>query len=139
MKIRHLILLLIGVGMLFAVFTPAAADDGEQLYQTHCSGCHGMDGQGFRRLYPALHGSLYFDQKLMQLPCIIQNGLTGTIRLQNGTYNQTMPGNRSLNAEQIALLLRYTSRFSTSGPAEVTTITPEQVEYQLKQCARNTK
>lgn len=134
MKIRQLILLLTGVGMVVALFTQAAANDGQRLYQTHCSRCHGMDGQGFRRLYPALQGSPYFDQKLMQFPCIIQNGLTGTIRLQNGTYNRTMPGNRFLNAEQIALLLRYTSRFSTKEPAEVTTITSEEVEYQLKQC-----
>lgn len=134
MKIRQLILLLIGVGLLSPAFTATAADEGQSLYQTHCSRCHGMDGQGFRRLYPALLGSPYFTQKLRQLPCIIQNGLTGTIRLQDGTYNRTMPGNRLLKADQITLLMRYTSRFSTGKYAGKTMLTPEEVEHQLKQC-----
>lgn len=134
MKIKPLILLLIGVGLLSAVVTATAANDGQQLYQVHCSQCHGMDGQGFRRLYPPLQGSTYFTQKLMQLPCIIQNGLTGTIRLQNGTYNQTMPGNKLLKAYQIALLMRYTSRFSTGKSAATTTMTSEEIAHLLQLC-----
>ena len=134
MKIRQLLTLLMGVGLLAVVFTPAAAGDGQHLYQIHCSRCHGIDGQGFRRLYPALQGSPYFNHKMMQLPCIILYGLTGTIRLQNGTYNQTMPGNRLLNIEQIVLLMGYTSRFSTEKSARATMITPEEVEQQLEQC-----
>ena len=136
MKIRHLILLLLGVVLLVAapITAPATDDKGQQLYQTHCSRCHGIDGQGFRRLYPALQGSSYFGQKLMQLPCIVQNGLTGNIRLQDGTYNRTMPGNKSLDADQMAHLMSYTSRFATGESAATTTITPEELDRLLQQC-----
>ncbi len=135
MKMRQLLLLLIGVVLLAAPITAPATDDGgQQLYQTHCSRCHGIDGQGLRRLYPVLQGSSYFGQKLMQLPCIIQNGLTGNIRLQDGTYNRTMPGNRILDADQIARLMRYTSQLATGESAATTTITSEEVAHLLQQC-----
>ena len=135
MKIKQRLLLLIGVVLLAAPITAPATDNGgQQLYQTHCSRCHGIDGQGLRRLYPVLQGSSYFGQKLMQLPCIVQNGLTGNIRLQDGTYNRTMPGNRLLDADQIARLMRYTSRFTTGESAATTTITSEEVAHLLQQC-----
>lgn len=135
MEFRQLILLLIGMGMLVATVNATAADDGQQLYQTHCSQCHGIDGQGFRRVYPPLQGSSYFDQKLMRLPCIIRNGLSGNIRLQDGTYNRTMPGNTSLDADQVALLIRYTSRFAAGdSSAATTTITPKKTAQLMQQC-----
>lgn len=33
--------------LLFAVSTPASADEGEDLFKKNCSMCHGADGKGF--------------------------------------------------------------------------------------------
>ena len=40
-----------------AIDAPADRDSGRKLYEPHCSGCHGVQGQGVAGAYPALAGN----------------------------------------------------------------------------------
>lgn len=80
---------------------------GERLYVTLCQSCHQADGKGFKALYPPLANADYFEQNSASIACIIKYGLTGKITVNGQEYDQTMPGNESLNAEEIKSIILY--------------------------------
>jgi mono/diheme cytochrome c family protein len=43
---------------------PAASDVGAKIYQQHCEGCHGKNGEGVKNVYPSLAGNPAVLQKL---------------------------------------------------------------------------
>lgn len=105
-KAKNIATLLIFLG--FIVNSPVIANDlGRQLYETHCGNCHGLQGEGFRKLYPPINETLYLGENLQVLPCIIRNGLHGEIKVGAQVFNQVMPGNTTLSPDQIRHIIRY--------------------------------
>jgi cytochrome c len=92
------------------------------LYRKHCANCHGPEGEGLRALYPALAESIYLDQKIDRLPCLIVNGSGNNI---------VMPGFPQLKPAEIAELISYLSnRWAETRK----TIPEEQVAAWLQNC-----
>lgn len=85
-------------------------NEGAKLYQTHCSSCHGEQGQGLRRLIPPVAASDYVAKNRSYLPCLIRRGQRGPIVVNGIDYNQVMPGHDDLTDSQITNLLNYVQR-----------------------------
>jgi len=77
------------------------------LFETNCSACHQKDGNGLAQLYPPLKNSTYFKANFEKLPCIIRNGLKGSITVNGNTYDSYMPGIASLSPAEIADISNY--------------------------------
>ncbi|SNC61584.1 Cytochrome c, mono- and diheme variants [Hymenobacter gelipurpurascens] len=82
-------------------------NEGAQLYATHCSSCHGDQGQGLKRLIPPVAAADYVAQHRAELPCLIRKGLKGPLVVNGIDYNQVMPGHEDLTDSQIANLLNF--------------------------------
>jgi mono/diheme cytochrome c family protein len=82
-------------------------NNGMNLFVTNCSACHQKDGLGLAQLYPPLKNSSYFKVNYAKLPCIIRNGLKGSITVNGNTYDQYMPGIASLTPAEIADISNY--------------------------------
>ena len=92
------------------------------LYRKYCASCHGRKGEGLRALYPALAESIYLDQKLDRLPCLIVNGAGNKI---------VMPGFPQLKTAEIAELISHlNSRWAKTRKS----ISEEQVAAWLQNC-----
>jgi mono/diheme cytochrome c family protein len=92
------------------------------LYRKYCANCHGSEGEGLRALYPALAESIYLDQKIDRLPCLIVNGSGNNI---------VMPGFPQLKPAEVAELISYlNNRWAETRK----TIPEEQVVAWLQKC-----
>ena len=85
---------------------------GMQLYETHCSVCHGLGGKGIQNLAPPLANSEYVEGSEDRLILIVLHGLKGPIRVKGKQYelNAVMPGlrdNSELKDEDIAAILTF--------------------------------
>lgn len=106
----------------------AAEGDGKALFIEHCSSCHGAAGEGFRSLYPPLVGSRFLADELERLPCIIRHGLRGEIVVDGRTFNQVMPGNPRLSADDISRIISHLQSIWGEGNREI------EVEMWLQKC-----
>ena len=79
---------------------------GAALYQDHCAGCHGEQGQGLGRLIPPLAGADYLEKHRYELPCLLRHGMNYPIVVNGVAYQQVMPGD-SLTPAKITNLLNY--------------------------------
>lgn len=95
----------------FPAALPAGDDsdgsDGRILFQEKCGNCHGWKGEGFRRVYPPIRNSRYLGEQLPQLPCIIRDGLSGEMTVAGRVFNQAMPGDSRITAEEISLIIGF--------------------------------
>ena len=55
MRLTHLVVLLLVVGLAASVTLPAFAQDGAAAYKAKCAACHGPEGQG--KVGPAVKGT----------------------------------------------------------------------------------
>ena len=82
--------------------------EGMQLYRTHCTNCHQVDGTGLARLIPPLNGSDYLKNMVSgDLACQIRYGLRGEIMVNDIGFNQEMPGIPNLTPLEIAEIITY--------------------------------
>jgi len=81
--------------------------EGKRLYLQHCSNCHQKDGTGLARLYPPLKKSDYFKKNEENVICIIKNGQSGEIIVNDISFNHPMPGNPRLTNLEIAEISTY--------------------------------
>jgi len=81
--------------------------NGKGIYEKNCQNCHGADGKGLGTLYPPLTDSTYLKLNKKKLACIIRNGQTGTIKINNMSYEGIMPGNETLADIDIAQVVVY--------------------------------
>jgi len=81
--------------------------NGKGIYEKNCQNCHGSDGKGLGTLYPPLTDSTYLKLNRNKLACIIRNGQTGTIKINNISYVGIMPGNETLADIDIAQVIVY--------------------------------
>lgn len=85
---------------------------GFNLFNTHCSSCHGLDGQGKDQLAPPLLNSEYVGGSTDRLILLTLNGLKGPVTVNGKRYemNAVMPGiknNPELSDQDIADLLIF--------------------------------
>ena len=104
---------------------------GEAVYRTKCSQCHGISGQGLKKLYPPLENSRYLTERIAMLPCLIRNGSTFLEKHQNTKTRTFMPAIHQLNSADLLLLLDYLQQYYTPNPID---ITPQAVEKWLLAC-----
>jgi mono/diheme cytochrome c family protein len=81
--------------------------NGKGIYEKNCQNCHGSDGKGLGTLYPPLTDSTYLKLNRNNLACIIRNGQTGTVQINNISYVGIMPGNETLADIDIAQVIVY--------------------------------
>ncbi|SDL67574.1 nitrite reductase (NO-forming) [Daejeonella rubra] len=81
--------------------------NGKGIYEKNCQNCHGSDGKGLGTLYPPLTDSTYLKLNKNSLACIIRNGQTGTVKINNISYEGIMPGNETLADIDIAQVVVY--------------------------------
>jgi mono/diheme cytochrome c family protein len=81
---------------------------GQQLYMTHCTNCHQMDGKGMASLYPPIAGSSIIADKA-RLACIVQYGMSDTIIVNGKPFSRPMPPNPKLTEIEIAEIVSFVS------------------------------
>ncbi|WP_156308646.1 c-type cytochrome [Sphingobacterium endophyticum] len=114
-----------------SVETMQYATNGQKLYVTHCQNCHGAKGEGLGKLYPPLTDVHFLQENRSQLACIVKNGMSGEIKVNNTLYNQQMPGVPQLSAVDIAYVLTYVTTYFGDSK---THFKKEEIEEFLKNC-----
>jgi mono/diheme cytochrome c family protein len=98
-------------GIFFLIFFIACSinpyQEGNRLYKVYCENCHMQDGKGLRGLIPPLANSDFLTKNKSQIPCIIKNGIKGTIIVNDTTYNTEMEGMPELSAVHINNIINY--------------------------------
>ena len=79
---------------------------GKRLYG-HCLSCHQPNGRGLPPIYPPLDESPFVNGKAEQLAAILLHGLSGRIKVQGQTYNQSMPPAPLHSDADIAAVMSY--------------------------------
>jgi len=83
-----------------------AGENGAELYQQHCSMCHGLTGAGIPGVFPPLAGSDFLVKDREQALRAPLAGLFGKIEVNGRTYEGGMPP-VILNDEQIAAVFAH--------------------------------
>lgn len=101
--------LLLGVLFIYTLnrVNEAKGKVGKQLYDENCSSCHGLEGEGLRKLIPPLANTDYFRENKNRLACITKFGLEDSILVNGVIYNQPMIGNIELEDDEIRDILNY--------------------------------
>ena len=99
---------------------------GAQLYATHCSTCHGLDGKGIDQLAPPLYHSEYVTGPPERLILIALHGMYGPVEVNGKQYNMDamMPGiknNPELSDDDVARILRFVGNGFNPVQAKVNT------------------
>ena len=81
-------------------------NQGEKLYEKHCSNCHQKDGRGLGRVYPPLANSDYL-QRVDEVVCLIRYGKEGRILVNGQDYNMAMPGIPLLTDLEVAKITTF--------------------------------
>ena len=81
--------------------------EGRELYLLHCSNCHQVNGEGLGKLFPPIKSSDYMEENFEQVICLMRNGISGEIIVNNTNYNQPMPGIKELTALEVAEIATY--------------------------------
>ncbi|MFT4536093.1 MAG: mono/diheme cytochrome c family protein [Saprospiraceae bacterium] len=79
---------------------------GKRLYEAHCNNCHMEDGIGLAKLIPPLANSDYLKDNQDKIACILRNGQTGKVTVNNVIYDQEMPGKKYTEV-QITNIINY--------------------------------
>lgn len=79
---------------------------GKRLYEAHCNNCHMEDGIGLAKLIPPLANSDYLRDNQDKIACILRNGQTGKVTVNNVMYDQEMPGKKYTEV-QITNIINY--------------------------------
>ena len=89
--------------------TPAASStlDGSNLYDRHCSACHGKDGAGVAGQIPPLAGNPYLFKDRFYSVSVLLYGLQGPIEIKGRSYEGVMPGFSHLSDPEIAAIANY--------------------------------
>lgn len=87
-----------------------------KLYESHCSGCHNVQGQGFEGVFPPLAGSEWVNGDHEKMIRVLLHGQKGEITVKGKPYNQIMPAFGFLNDQEIAAVATYIkSEFGNKG------------------------
>jgi len=92
---------------------------GEKVFQKKCSQCHGMSGQGLKKLYPPLDKSPLLSERINELPCLIRHGSRKSVYTANTTRNRFMPAIPSVSTSDLLILLDFLQRRWSTQPTEI--------------------
>ena len=82
--------------------------DGAQLFDRHCSACHGKDGKGASDQMPPLADNPYLYGDRAYTIAVILYGLQGPITIKDQTFEGVMPDFAHLDDSEIAAIAHYT-------------------------------
>lgn len=85
----------------------ARLDNGEQIYQRHCTACHQADGNGIANHYPPLSNTKWVNGDKEELILILLEGLSGEMEVKGQVYNSIMSPYDFLSDQDIADVLTY--------------------------------
>ena len=89
------------------------------------------DGTGLGSLYPPLADSDYYRNNLDAIPCIIMDGLSDTIIVNNIEYNEPMKAVEGLNHTEITNIISYMNH---KWYPELEMPNPIEIKKQVSQC-----
>jgi mono/diheme cytochrome c family protein len=95
--------------------TPAGG--GAHVYQTNCSSCHQLSGQGTPGAFPPLAGNPVVTGDPAKLIHIVKFGLTGAVAVGGKTFNGMMPawGTQLSDADLASALTYVRSAWGNQG------------------------
>lgn len=102
MMALSLLVLLVAVPSGFA----AAQEAGDDIYQSQCSGCHGIDGLGIPGAFPPLVDNPHIEDS-GYVAEVIRQGLSGPIEVNGQTFDGQMPAFGGLSDEEVASLVAF--------------------------------
>lgn len=82
-------------------------NQGQKLYEKHCSNCHQKNGTGLGRVYPPLNVSDFMDTNFNDVLCLMRHGKKGELIVNGVRFNQPMPGIPLLTDLEIAEIATY--------------------------------
>jgi mono/diheme cytochrome c family protein len=97
----------------------APAGNGAKVYQTNCSSCHQVNGQGSPGAFPPLAGNPVVTGDPAKVIHIVKFGLSGAVSVSGKTFNGMMPawGTQLSNADIAAALTYVRSSWGNKAPA----------------------
>ena len=97
----------------------APAGNGGKVYQTNCSSCHQVNGEGTPGAFPPLAGNPVVTGDPTKLIHIVKYGLSGAVSVNGKTFNGMMPawGTQLSNADVAAALTYVRSSWGNKAPA----------------------
>jgi len=135
MKSSVIIGLLVTISVFACDYNPYP--QGMALYEGQCSGCHGIQGEGFRNLYPPMINSKNFIKDPYNTACLIVNGLEGPMEINGQIYDQRMLAIEGLTDVQITNILNYVAH--AFNPEVPTPLNIDLVNQRLEECKDDPK
>ena len=93
----------------------AGEDPGAVAFNTNCSFCHQLQGQGVQGQFPRIAGRVNSIASTpagrKYLATLVLNGMSGTVTVDNMPIVGVMPGFSALNDSTIAAILNYVQKF----------------------------
>ncbi len=105
-RLIYLLLLLVSCFFILSSCDQETYMQGKRLYEAHCENCHMEDGNGLAKLIPPLTNSDYLKNNQNKIACILRNGQTGKVTVNNVMYDQEMPGKKYTEV-QITNIINY--------------------------------
>lgn len=121
----------IGLGLSVALSGCNSAPADASVYLKRCASCHSRSGTGLARLYPPLRSSPYLNDRIEELPCLVKNGIRGTITTRDGSPSLRMPAFTNLSLAEMSTLIIYLRDTWGSGSEP---ISEEVVGQWLQRC-----
>ena len=109
MKTRSFVLRAMLSVIVAGVSNLAAADSGEQVFQSNCAVCHQPQAQGMPGLAPPLKGSRWskFTGQRAYVPGVLLAGMNGSLPMEGDNFIGVMPTQNRLSDEDIAAVANY--------------------------------
>lgn len=97
----------------------APAGNGAKVYQTNCSSCHQVNGEGSPGAFPPLAGNPVVTGDPAKVIHIVKFGLSGAVTVNGKTFNGMMPawGTQLSNADIAAALTYVRSSWGNKASA----------------------
>lgn len=97
----------------------APAGNGAKVYQTNCSSCHQVNGEGTPGAFPPLAGNSVVTGDPAKVIRIVKFGLSGAVTVNEKTFNGMMPawGTQLSNADIAAALTYVRSSWGNKASA----------------------
>ena len=109
----------------------ALRKDGKSLYQSYCSSCHRVDGEGTGKVFPALNKNSLINQKEILIK-IILNGDQAIPLASKNESGQEMPSFDFLDDDQVANILTYIRTSWNNDAGEIKAKEVKNIREKLK-------
>ena len=130
------LLIFSGLSMLSCRFSTNTYKEGEILYKTQCSGCHGDQAEGWANLYPSLQSEQLATDYRNNLACWIKFGkIYNTIDSNSRPSIVEMPAQSHLSDIEICNILN----FLNSKIWQRSQFTLQEINLQLNSCEIKSK